>query len=162
MKWMPPSICLQMSVSYSLATLLLFLGELCHCNLPTERWIRRRLCPPGLAADVAAGLAPVHGSPTGQLWTLLAVGSSSWSKGHVKHPLTVYLAREAHLKWHQFTPSTELRTGTWHLVLLNSDLSYSPQNGSSFFISQRFCLWNSYSRLNIFHTIYDSWFIERQ
>lgn len=91
--------------------------------------------------------------------------SSSWSKRqlcstgrqvNVKYPLIVYLPREAHLRWHQFTLSTEPHAGTWHLVLLYSDPSYSPQKGSSFFISQRFYLWKSYSKLNVFHTVYDS------
>jgi len=36
----PPGTCLQMSVSYYLATVVPFLGEFCHHNLPTECWIR--------------------------------------------------------------------------------------------------------------------------
>lgn len=102
---------------------------------------------------------------TGAWLSLGSVLDTGWQSGapagakgsfaalDVKYPIIVYLARETHLR---FTLSTEAHAGTWHLVLLNSDLSYSPQNCSSFFISQRLCLWNSYSKLNIFHTIYDS------
>lgn len=150
MKWMPPPrICLQLSASYSLAALVLFLGEFCHRNLLTGWWITWRLCLPGLAAWLQMWQLGWHwcmALPRVSSGHWLAVENSSWSKGqlcftvHFKYPLIVYLARVAHLRWHQFTLSTEPHAGTWHLALLSSDPSYSPQNGSSFFISQKFCL----------------------
>lgn len=59
--------------------------------------------------------------------------------------------------WSQMTLNTKLHAGTWHLISLSSVSCYSPQNGSIFSITQRFCWGNSYSKFEYFS--YNLWVI---